>query len=113
MAIYVKSGGIYRPTESTADLPAGTSIAGWVLLSSSGAVCGSPCFINRIRCVSGTSVTLTVYDNAAASSGTGLYTGTLSSGQEASIAAPLQAINGVRAVFASGSFEFEIQQEAV
>jgi len=84
----------------------------WVLISSTGAVCGSPCVIHRIRCVSGTSVVLTVYDNAAASAGTVLYTGTLSAGQEAAIFAPVRAINGVRAVFASGSFEFYVSQES-
>ena len=89
-----------------------TVIADWVSLAATGAVCGSPCLINRIRCVTGSAVTLTVYDNAAASSGTVLYTGSLSAGQEANISTPIRAINGVRAVFASGSFEFQIQQEA-
>lgn len=82
-----------------------------VTLSGNGCVCASPCQIERVRCVSGTSVALTVYDNPAASSGTTLYSGTLSAGQEAAITAPIRAINGVRAVFASGSFDFYVSQE--
>ena len=82
-----------------------------VRLTASGCACASPCFISRIRCITGTSVTLTVYDNPAASTGTTLYSGTLSAGQEASIPAPISAINGVRAVFATGSFDFYIGQE--
>lgn len=83
-----------------------------VLIAATGSPCGSPCTISRIRCVTGTSVALTVYDNPAASSGTTLYSGTLSAGAEAVIAASIRAINGLRAVFASGSFEFFLQQEA-
>jgi len=83
-----------------------------VLIAATGSPCGSPCTISRIRGVTGTSVALTVYDNPAASSGTTLYSGTLSAGAEAVIAASIRAINGLRAVFASGSFEFFLQQEA-
>lgn len=83
-----------------------------VSLTATGAVCASPCHVERIRCVTGTSVSLVVYDNPAASSGTQLYSGTLSAGDEAAIAAPIRAINGVRAVFASGSFDIYVSQEA-
>lgn len=83
-----------------------------VSLTATGSVCASPCQIERIRCVTGTSVALTVYDNAAASAGTQLYSGTLSAGQEAAITTPIRAINGIRAVFASGAFDFYISQEA-
>ena len=82
-----------------------------VAMAASGCVCASPCQIERIRCVTGTSVALTVYDNPAASSGTTLYSGTLSAGQEAAITTPIRAINGVRAVFASGSFDVYVSQE--
>lgn len=83
-----------------------------VLLSASGCACASPCYLSKIRCVTGTTVALTVYDNPAASAGTQLYSGTLSAGQEAVLsAAKVRAINGVRGVFASGTFEFSIGQE--
>lgn len=82
-----------------------------VAMTATGCVCASPCQIERIRCVTGTSVALTVYDNPAASSGTTLYSGTLSAGQEAAITTPIRAINGVRAVFASGSFDVYASQE--
>jgi len=82
-----------------------------VSLSASGCACASPCQIERIRCVTGTSVALVVYDNPAVSSGTQLYSGTLSAGQEAEITIPIRAINGARAVFASGSFDLYISQE--
>lgn len=82
-----------------------------VAMTASGCVCASPCQIERIRCVTGTAVALTVYDNPAASSGTTLYSGTLSAGQEAAITTPIRAINGVRAVFASGSFDVYVSQE--
>lgn len=81
-----------------------------VSMSAAGGVCGAPCQIERIRCVTGTSVALTVYEGAA-STATTLLTATLSAGEEASIATPIRAINGVRAVFASGSFDFYISQE--
>lgn len=83
-----------------------------VSLSSTGTACAAPCQIDRIRCTSGTSVALTVYDNPAVSSGTQLYSGTLSAGQEAALPAPVRAINGVRAAFSSGAFVFYISQEA-
>lgn len=83
-----------------------------VTMAATGCVCASPCQIERIRCVSGTTVALTVYDNPAASSGTQLYSGTLSAGQEAPISDPIRAINGLRAVFASGSFDFHVSQKA-
>ena len=82
-----------------------------VVMTATGCVCAAPCQIERIRCVTGTSVALTVYDNPAASSGTTLYSGTLSAGQEAAITTPVRAINGVRAVFASGSFDVYVSQE--
>ena len=82
-----------------------------VAMTASGCACASPCQIERIRCVTGTSVALTVYDNPAASSGTQLYSGTLSAGQEAAISTPIRAINGPRAVFASGSFDIYVSQE--
>lgn len=81
-----------------------------VSMSATGGVCGAPCQIERIRCVTGTSVALTVYEGAASTTTT-LLTATLSAGEEASIATPIRAINGVRAVFASGSFDFYISQE--
>lgn len=83
-----------------------------VALAATGCVCASPCQIERIRCTSGAAVNLVVYDNAAASAGTQLYSGTLSAGQEAAITTPIRAINGLRAVFASGAFDFYISQEA-
>lgn len=82
-----------------------------VAMTASGCVCASPCQIERIRCVTGAAVALTVYDNPAASSGTTLYSGTLSAGQEAAITTPIKAINGVRAVFASGTFDVYVSQE--
>lgn len=83
-----------------------------VRLTGNGSPCASAgCYISRIRCITGTSVALTVYDNAAASSGTTLYSGTLSEGEEAAITSPIYAINGLRAVFASGSFDFYVGQE--
>lgn len=94
-------------TDATTEFPAER-----VLMAATGCVCASPCQIERIRCVTGAAVTLTVYDNPAASSGTQLYSGSLSAGQEAAIPTPIRAINGLRAVFASGSFEFSIAQEA-
>jgi hypothetical protein len=83
-----------------------------VTVAATAGVCGSPCQIERIRCVTGTSVALVVYEGAAASSGTQLYSGTLSAGQEAAIPTPIRAINGLRASFASGSFDFYVSQEA-
>lgn len=81
-----------------------------VAMTATGSPCASPCQIERIRCVTGTSVALVVYDNPAVSSGTQLYSGTLSAGEEAAISTPIRAINGLRAVFASGSFDFYISQ---
>ena len=81
-----------------------------VAMTATGSPCASPCQFERIRCVTGTSVALVVYDNPAVSSGTQLYSGTLSAGEEAAISTPIRAINGLRAVFASGSFDFYISQ---
>lgn len=83
-----------------------------VVLAATGCVCGVPCALVRIRCITGAAVALVVYDNPAASAGTQLYSGSLSTGQEANISAPIRAINGIRAAFASGSFEFYVSQEA-
>ena len=83
-----------------------------VSLSSTGSVCGAPCYISRIRCTSGTSVALTLWEGAAGAATT-LFTATLSAGQEATIPNnKIRAINGVRAVFASGTFDFYIGKEA-
>jgi hypothetical protein len=82
-----------------------------VRLAATGGVCGAPCYVSRIRCVTGTAVALTVYEGAA-STATTLLTATLSAGEEATIpGGRLRAINGVRAVFASGSFDFSIGTE--
>ena len=82
-----------------------------VRMSASGGVCGVPCYVSRIRCVTGTAVALTVYEGAA-STATTLLTATMSAGDEATIpGGRLRAINGVRAVFASGSFDFYIGTE--
>ena len=82
-----------------------------VRMAATGGVCGSPCYVSRIRCVTGTAVALTVYEGAA-STATTLLTATLSAGEEATIpGGRLRAINGVRAAFASGSFDFSIGTE--
>ena len=84
-----------------------------VRMTATGCVIASPGYISRIRCITGSAVALTVYDNPAASSGTQVYSGTLSAGQEATLsAAQVRLINGARAVFASGSFDFYVGQEA-
>ena len=85
-----------------------------VRLTASGCANASPCYISRIRCVSGTSIALTVYDNTAASSGTQLYSGTLSAGQDAALsAAKVRAINGVRLAWTgTATFDVSTGQEA-
>ncbi len=84
-----------------------------VLMSATGCVSASPGYISRIYCVTGAAVGLVVYDNPAASSGTQVYSGTLSAGESAVLSSSrLRLINGARAVFASGSFEFQYGQEA-
>jgi hypothetical protein len=85
-----------------------------VRLTASGCACAAPCYITRIRCVVGTSIALVVYDNPAASSGTQLYSGTLSAGEEAVLsAAKVRAINGVRLAFTgTATFDTYVNTEA-
>ena len=81
-----------------------------VSLASSGTVKAGGGYLRTVRCTSGTSITLTVYDNNAAASGATVYTGTLSAGGAAVVNA--WAIDGLYASFASGAFEFDIAEAA-
>lgn len=84
-----------------------------VSLTASGSPCGAPCLLHRIRCLVGTAVSLVVYDNPFGTSGTQLYSGTLSAGEEAVIPTPVRAINGPRGVFTgTATFEYHVSQEA-
>ncbi len=62
----------------------------------------------------GTTISLVVYDNPAASSGTQLYSGTLSAGEEAALSAEkVRAINGVRLAFTgTATFDTYVNTEA-
>lgn len=84
-----------------------------VRLTASGCACATPCYITRIQCVVGTSIALVVYDNPAASSGTQLYSGTLSAGEEAVLSSDkVRAINGVRLAFiGTATFDTYINTE--
>lgn len=83
-----------------------------VQMTASGSPCAAPCLLHRIRCLVGTSIALVVYDNPFGTSGTELYSGTLSAGQEAVIATPVRAINGPRGVFTgTATFEYHVSQE--
>ena len=83
-----------------------------VQMTATGSPCAAPCLLHRIRCLVGTSIALVVYDNPFGTSGTQLYSGTLSAGQEADIPAPVRAINGPRGVFTgTATFEYHVSQE--
>lgn len=84
-----------------------------VQMTASGSPCAAPCLLHRIRCLVGASIALVVYDNPFGTSGTQLYSGTLSAGEEAVISgAPVRAINGPRGVFTgTATFEYHVSQE--
>lgn len=76
---------------------------------------GGPGYVSRIRCITGTSVALTVQDNPGVDvGGTVIYSGTLSAGEEAVLsAAKVPVINGTRLTWAgSASFDVYTGQEA-
>ena len=70
-------------------------------------VSGSSVFIKSIECISGTSVSLTLYDNQNAAAGVVLYSQTMSAGDKAYLPSAIKALFGVCASF-TGTATFDI-----
>ena len=83
-----------------------------VEITASQGVVGKSCGLLSVKCVAGSAIALTVYDNATTAAGTVLFSQTMSAGNAAVFPAPVQAINGVWAAF-SGTATFEIEVQDV
>jgi hypothetical protein len=81
-----------------------------VSITASQGVVGKSCGLMSVKCVAGSAIALTVYDNATIAAGTVLFSQTMSAGDAAIFPAPVQAINGVWAAFTgTATFELEVQ----
>lgn len=103
--LYAKRAGVY--VLSSSGLP---SDAPSLRITASQIVKGSAGRLDSISCIAGSGITLTVYDNPWAASGTILYSGTLSAGQSATLSpSPLRCIDGFYASFSgTATFDFAI-----
>lgn len=81
-----------------------------VSITASQGVVGKSCGLMSVKCVAGSAIALTVYDNATIAAGTVLFSQTMSAGDAAIFPAPVQAINGVWAAFTgTATFALEVQ----
>ncbi len=84
-----------------------------VRITASQGIVGKSCGLLSVKCIAGTAIALTIYDNATIAAGTTLFVQTTSAGDEAVFPLPVQAINGIWASF-SGTATFDIEvQDAV
>lgn len=76
-------------------------------------VVGKTCKLTSVKCIVGTAITLTVYDNQTLATGSALFSQAMSAGDEAVIPNGVQAINGIYGSF-TGTATFDIGvQDAV
>lgn len=76
-------------------------------------VVGKPIGLKSVKCVVGTAIALTIYDNGTAAAGTVLFTQTMSAGDEWSVPTAIQAVNGLQATFTgTATFDVEVQDAA-
>jgi hypothetical protein len=76
-------------------------------------VVGKTCKLTAVKCIVGTAITLTVYDNQTLATGAALFSQAMSAGDEAVIPNGVQAINGIYGSF-TGTATFDIGvQDAV
>jgi hypothetical protein len=76
-------------------------------ITASQGVVGKSCGLVSVKCIAGTSITVTIYDNATIAAGTVLFTQVMSAGEEMLFPKPIQSINGIWAVL-SGASTFDI-----
>ena len=70
-------------------------------------VVGKTCKLTSVKCIVGTAITLTVYDNQTLATGSVLFSQAMSAGDEAVIPNGVQAINGIYGSF-TGTATFDI-----
>lgn len=70
-------------------------------------VCPKSAGLISVKCVTGTSISLTIYDNNIAASGRVMFSRTMSAGDMASFPSPILAINGIYASYA-GAATFDV-----
>lgn len=70
-------------------------------------VVGKSCKLTSVKCVAGTTITLTIYDNQTLAAGSVLFSQVMSADDEAVIPNGIQAINGIYCSF-TGTATFNI-----
>lgn len=70
-------------------------------------VCPKSAGLVSVKCVTGTSIALTIYDNNIAASGRVMFSRTMSAGDTASFPSPILAINGIYASY-TGTATFDV-----
>lgn len=76
-------------------------------------VVGKPIGLKSVKCIAGSAIALTIYDNGTTGAGTVLFTQTMSAGDEWSVPTAIQAVNGLQATFTgTATFDVEVQDAA-
>lgn len=76
-------------------------------------VVGKPVGLKSVKCIAGTAIALTIYDNGTTGAGTVLFSQTMSAGDEWSVPTAIQAVNGLQATFTgAATFDIEVKDAA-